>query len=345
MAYHDIVVVGASAGGVEALSQFVETLPADLQAVVLVVLHVSPHGTSYLPSILSRAGSLPATHPTDGQPIEKGKIFIAPPDHHMLVKDGHISLARGPRENGHRPAVDPLFRSAARSYGERVIGIILSGTLDDGTAGLMAVKLRGGIAVVQDPETATYPGMPRSAVENVRVDHVVPLSQIAPLVAHYAINNPGTVLPLSPSDPAEPATDAARLDESVLVDEKSGHPSVFACPECGGALWEINEGGLVRFRCRTGHAFSAQTLLAEQVESLEEALWVALRALEEQAELAERLAERAKQHGHRHGRAHFMKQAQEAKERASLIRRVLLHGKVDPESSGESAKDRPTEET
>ncbi|MCC7206462.1 MAG: chemotaxis protein CheB [Anaerolineae bacterium] len=328
MAYHDIVVVGASAGGVEALSQFVQELPSDLQAAVLVVLHVSPHGTSYLPSILSRAGALPATHPTDGQPVEKGNIYIAPPDHHMLVRDGHIALARGPRENGHRPAVDPLFRSAARAYGPRVIGIILSGTLDDGTAGLMAVKLRGGIAVVQDPESAAYPGMPRSALENVQVDHVVPLNHIASLVARYAVPNPGNIASTSLPAPPEPTISGdAELEANVLDDDKRGQPSVFACPECGGALWEINEGGLVRFRCRTGHAFSAQTLLAEQVESLEEALWVALRALEEQSELASRLAERALQHGHRHGRAHFLRQAQEAKERAAVIRRVLLHGK------------------
>jgi two-component system chemotaxis response regulator CheB len=171
----------------------------------------------------------------------------------------------------------------------------------------------------------------------------VPLGQIAPLVAQYAHNNPGNTPPPEP-EPPDPEDDAAELEleESVLADDKRGHPSVFACPECGGALWEINDGGLVRFRCRTGHAFSAQTLLAEQVESLEEALWVALRALEEQAELAERLAERALQRGHRHGRAHFMKQAEEAKERAGLIRRVLLHGRASADSSGSTAKSEET---
>jgi two-component system, chemotaxis family, protein-glutamate methylesterase/glutaminase len=171
---HDIVVVGASAGGVEALIRLVASVPAQLPAAVFVVLHVPPSGTSALPDILGRSGPLPAGHVKDGEPIEHGRIYVAPPDHHLLLRPGHVHLARGPRENGHRPAVDPLFRSAAREYATRVVGMVLSGALDDGTAGLVASRARGGLAVVQDPADALYSGMPVNALHHVAVDHVLP---------------------------------------------------------------------------------------------------------------------------------------------------------------------------
>src|SRR5262245_27288904 len=178
---HDIIVVGASAGGVEALTQLVRALPADLPASVFVVLHVPAQSPSVLPTILSRVSPLPAVHPEDGEAIQPGRIYVAPPDRHLLVKRGHVRLARGPRENSNRPAVDPLFRTAGRAYGRRVVGVVLSGVLDDGTAGLAAVKMRGGVAVVQGPDEALYPGMPRNAAENVAVDYCLPVGQIAAL--------------------------------------------------------------------------------------------------------------------------------------------------------------------
>jgi two-component system chemotaxis response regulator CheB len=184
---HDIIVVAASAGGVETLCKLASGLPPDLPAAVFVVLHIPPHATSFLPSILSRAGPLPAAHPNDGQAIEHGRIYVAPPDSHLLVKRGHIHLGHGPRENGHRPAADPLFRTAARAYGPRVVGVVLSGNLDDGTAGLLAVKVRGGVAIVQDPSEALYSGMPASASENVAVDWVLPVSEMAALLARLAL--------------------------------------------------------------------------------------------------------------------------------------------------------------
>jgi two-component system chemotaxis response regulator CheB len=186
VAKRDILVVGASAGGIEALKAVCGSLPADLSAAVFVAVHLAASGPDLLPGILTRAGPLPAIHPEDLQPIEPRRIHVAPPDHHLLVKDGYVRVVRGPRENGHRPAVDPLFRSAAVAYGPRVIGVVLTGALDDGTAGLAAIKSRGGLAVVQDPLEARYPSMPQNAIRNVRVDHRARLAEMGPLLARLA---------------------------------------------------------------------------------------------------------------------------------------------------------------
>lgn len=327
---HDLIVIGTSAGGVEALTQLVKDLPADLPAAILVVLHVPAHGTSVLPLILSRNGPLKATHARDGEPLLAGHIYIAPPDHHLLVRPEHIHLARGPRENGHRPAIDPLFRTAARTYGNRVIGVVLSGVLDDGTAGLLAIKRRGGIAVAQDPDDAMYPGMPRSAMENVDCDHIVPLKDLAPLLVRLAhepvVESANQPIP----EDMEREADMAELEPDVLHgDDKYGVPSVWACPDCGGTLWELHEGDIIRFRCRVGHAFSAETLLAEQSDQLEDAFWVALRALEESAALSRRLSERARSRGNDRTAERFEDQAQAAIERADIVRKVLLNGSLD----------------
>jgi two-component system chemotaxis response regulator CheB len=327
---HDIIAIGASAGGVEALTKLVKNLPSDLPAAVFVVLHVPSHGTSVLPQILNRAGSLKAAHARDGEAIEYGRIYVAPPNHHLLVKRGKIRLTRGPRENGHRPAVDPLFRTAARAYGRRSVGVVLSGSLDDGTAGLMAVKSRDGVAVVQDPEEALFSGMPSSAIENVAVDYILPLSDIGAILIKLAYDKveEEEEKPVSPEMEIE--SDMAELELDALhKDDRPGNPAGFACPGCGGALWELNEGNLLRFRCRTGHAYSPKTLLAEQSESLEEALWVALRALEESSALGHRMAKRARDRNHTTSAARFEEQAQEALQRATLIRDVLMKGELE----------------
>jgi two-component system chemotaxis response regulator CheB len=187
---HDIIVIGFSAGGVDALVRLVQGLPSNLPAALFVVHHFPASAVSVLPSILSRAGALPATHATDREPIECGRIYVAPPDRHLLLNNGRILVTRGPRENGHRPAIDPLFRTAAKAHGSRVIGVLLSGTMDDGTAGLMAIKRSGGMVVVQDPRDALYGGMPASAIEQVEVDHIVPASDLAPLLIRL-VNEPG----------------------------------------------------------------------------------------------------------------------------------------------------------
>ncbi len=330
MANHDIIVIGASAGGVEALKEIVAGFPNDLPAAVLVVLHVSPHGTSVLPAILSRAGVLPAVHAADGQLLELGKIYVAPPDHHLLVTNGYAALSRGPRENGHRPAVDPLFRTAARRYGARVIGVVLSGVLDDGTAGLLAIKARGGICVCQDPEDAMYRAMPQNAIETVGVDHTAPAATMADLLTRLAN------LPVETGQ--APVSEDMELESDIAEGEPAqplGVPSGFVCPECGGTLWEIHEQDMIRFRCRVGHAYSPQTLMAHQSDALEEAFWAALRALEERAALATRMASRAVQNNHQHIAARYREEAAEAEQRADLIRSVLLNTTADKEEPDE----------
>jgi len=328
---HDTIVIGASAGGVEALSQLVSLLPPDLPAAVFVVLHIPPQGHSVLPNILNRAiakrqkqSSLKAIHPQDGEQIEYGKIYVALPNLHLLVKRGSISLARGPKENSHRPAVDPLFRTAARAYGQRVVGVVLSGTLDDGTAGLMAVKQQGGMAIVQDPEEAMYEGMPRSAIENVEVDRILPVADIAALLAELA-NQPVAAVTAAVSDDMEIEADMAELELNAMQNpNRPGTPSPYACPDCGGVLWQLDEGRLMRFRCRTGHAYSTDSLVAAQSKQLEDALWNALRALEEKAALTERMANRSRDLQQAYSSRRFTEQAQAARQRATLVRQLIL---------------------
>jgi two-component system chemotaxis response regulator CheB len=341
----DIIVVGASAGGVEALVQLVGVLPANLPAAVFVVLHVPPHGTSVLPNILRRKGPLPADHARDGEPIQNGRIYIAPPDFHMLVRNGSVRLARGPTENSHRPAIDPLFRTAARRYGRRVVGVVLSGVLDDGTAGLISIKQQGGLAVVQDPGDALYPGMPQNAIENVAVDHALPVDEIGPFLARFATEP----LPTPPVPAVTPEmeleTDMAELELDAMQDlDRPGVPSGFACPDCGGALWELHDGDLVRYRCRVGHAWSPDSLLARQSDGLEAALWSALRALEERAALATKMAERADQRGYDLVASKFREQIGEAEGHARVIRNVLLSKRgSDTESTSAVTGEEPRE--
>ncbi|MBV8232685.1 MAG: chemotaxis protein CheB [Planctomycetaceae bacterium] len=335
MANHEIIVIGASAGGVEALAALVQGLPADLPASLFVVLHLGPHSASVLPQILSQKGTLPARHARDGEAIEPGRIYVASPDRHLLVRHGRVRVSLGPKENSLRPAADPLFRSAAQAYGRRVVGVVLSGTLDDGTAGLQAIKSRGGVTIVQDPRDALFAGMPRSALEGVTIDHCLPITEIAPLLVRLAYEpvKGGGEQPMS--DEYEKEAEIAEFDLAVIQDDaqRPGVPSGFACPDCGGALWELHEGELIRYRCRVGHAWSPSSLLAEQSEALESALWTALRALEERAALSERVAERFALRGHTRPTERFREQAAESRRRAALIRQVLLNGEPEAETA------------
>ncbi|MDY6900927.1 MAG: chemotaxis protein CheB [Cyanobacteriota bacterium] len=329
----DIIVIGTSAGGVEALSYLVKHLPSNLNASLMVVLHVPTHATSVLPRILNRAETLVALHPQNNEEIVTGRIYVAPPDYHLLVKPGYVSLVRGPRENNHRPAIDPLFRSAARAYGGQVIGVLLTGVLDDGTAGLQAVKIRGGTAIVQSPEDAVYAGMPRSAIENVNdIDYILPLSEI-PQVLIELVNTPVEAKAENAvSHQMEIETDLADMNmESLSNNDRAGKPSTFGCPDCGGTLWELEQENLLRFRCRIGHAYSLENLLAKQSDALEDALWFALRALEEKASLSKRMAKRMRDRNQDLAANRLEEQAQDSLARANVIRETLLGGNANTE--------------
>ncbi|HEY4574512.1 MAG TPA: chemotaxis protein CheB, partial [Thermoanaerobaculia bacterium] len=310
---HDVVVIGASAGGVQALSEVMDGLPPNLPAAVFVVLHVAPHGHSALPAILSRLGCLPASHPVDGEEIQPGRVYVAPPDRHLEIEGSHVQLSRKASENGHRPAVDVLFRTAARSFGPRVVGVVLTGNLDDGTAGLAAIKRCGGKAVVQDPREADYPSMPESAIANVAVDHVLPLGDVAAMIRRLVYEPP------APADyrQEEPDPMSERDDEDGSL---TGDPSGLTCPACGGALFEKPGESPVHFRCRTGHAYSPESLAASQTETLDAALWAALRSLEETAALARRMEKRARGRDHPAAGQRYQQRARDADQHAALLR-------------------------
>jgi two-component system, chemotaxis family, protein-glutamate methylesterase/glutaminase len=331
MAVRDIVVVGASAGGLEAVTEMVRNLPPDYSGSLFVVIHFPSFVTSTLPRILSRASPLPARHAVHGEPIEPGRIYVASPDCHLQLSDGRVRLTRGPKENGSRPAVDPLFRSAAHNYGPRVVGIVLSGNLNDGTAGLLAIKQAGGIAVVQSLKTALYQGMPQSALEHVTTDYVVAPAEMGAILSQLARQ------PVQSREVTTMSEDVAPdgIDEFGLADRhtQAGVPSTMSCPECHGVLWEVKDQKLVHFRCRVGHAYSAETLLAHQAENLEAALWTALRALEEHSALSKRLATRANSRGLSHSASSFTEQAMDAEHHASVIRNVLHNGIRAPDTT------------
>jgi two-component system chemotaxis response regulator CheB len=325
----DIVVVGASAGGVEALRTLAAGLPADFPAAVFVVLHVPPT-SSVLPAILTRAGKLPAEHARNGQPVEHGRIYIAPPDYHLLLEDDVTRLERGPRENGARPAIDPLFRTAAMRYGPRVTGVILSGSLDDGVSGVGAVKRLGGAVVVQDPADALYPTMARGAIESGLADHVVPVAAIPELLVELATTQVASQRAKSTGMDADPT----QLDPETITAENraKGELSGFVCPECKGPLWELRDGKVVKLRCRVGHTFTEEALEREQAIALEGAMWTALTALVEKGDFSRRLAERFRRGGHVETARRYEGQAQNAVEQANLIRTALRNLAVTPEA-------------
>jgi two-component system chemotaxis response regulator CheB len=322
MPNRDVVVVGASAGGIEALQEMLGGLPGDLPAAVLVVLHIPPTGGRSLPAILGRATELDVKAADDGEPLEQGRVYVCVGDKHLLVAEGRVHVRLGPRENGHRPAVDPLFRSAARFYGSRVIGVVLSGTLSDGTAGLHAVKRRGGVAVVQDPEDAMYDGMPASAIEYVRADFVLPAKELGPLLTRL-VNEPAGPETEDPTEVMRREVALMEAGDQVLQSDHPGRPSPWPCPDCNGVLWQIEDGPLLRFRCRVGHAWTADALLEVQGDEVEAALWTALRALEDRAALSRALAERAERDGRRISAGRFRGEVHDIGRSLDVLRRLL----------------------
>ena len=320
----DIIVIGASAGGVDALRVLTAALPEDLSVSLFIVVHTSPDAPGLLADIFTHSGRLPATYATDRERIEKGRIYVAPPDHHLLIEPNRLRLTRGPKENRFRPAVDPLFRSAAQTYGPRVVGVILTGYMDDGTAGLWTVKQLGGTAVVQDPASALVPFMPQNAVTHVKVDYCLPLEEIAPLLVRLTTEaaEGDYQVPKEVEIEVNIAKEQKALDAGVL---QLGEPSNYACPECHGVLLQMKEGTLFRFRCHTGHAYSVESLLADITEKMDDALWNSIRAFEEGELFMRHMAEHL-DHGENSPSAEsFLERADDTKRRASLMRQASVN--------------------
>ena len=324
MAHRDIVVMGASAGGVEGFREVVRALLPGFPGSVFIVLHISAEAPSHMPAILGRATDLPVAQARDHAPIEPGHIYIAPPDHHLILHRGFMRVVRGPRENRHRPAIDPLFRSAARSYGPRVVGVLLSGLMDDGTSGLQMIRARGGVSIVQDPDEAEFSKMPQNAVEYAKPDWVLPVGEIGPLLTQLITETVAEKAENAAPGGVEQEVEIAEMDMDAIETEKKGAPSGFSCPECQGVLWEIKEGELVRFRCRVGHAYSAESLVIAKSEALEAALWGALRALEESAAISHRMADRARKNGQGFVEARVAEDAMEKEAQARMVREMLV---------------------
>jgi two-component system chemotaxis response regulator CheB len=328
MTRRDVVVVAASAGGIEALKAVLGGVPADLDAAVFVVLHMAARGGSALPAILDRAGPLNAVAAVEGEPLRAGRVYVCVADRHLLLHDGHVMVRGGPRENGYRPAADPLFRSAARYFGERVIGVVLSGSLSDGSAGLSAVRRQGGVGIVQDPDDAVYPDMPRHAIE-AGADHVVPAAEIGPLLGRLVKEPPSPNGDRPSSDMIE---EVAIMEDGPpgVGNDHPGRPSQWPCPDCNGVLWAVDDPDVLRFRCRVGHAWTGESLLEQQDTNVENALWMALRTLEDRAELSRTLAQRAGNFNRPISARRFQSEADEIGANISVLRRLLVGDSSEP---------------
>ncbi|MEZ0612241.1 chemotaxis protein CheB [Fibrella sp. WM1] len=326
MKKRNIIVVGASAGGIEAFQQLMGGLPPDLDAAIFIVWHMAPTVRGVLPQLLSRFTTIPIAHAYDSEPVQMGRIYVAPPDHHLLIENSHIRVTHGPKENRFRPAIDPLFRSAAYTYRNRVMGVLLSGALDDGTAGLWAIKHYGGLALVQDPQEALVSAMPENAIRQVTIDFILPVAQLATQLVQLA-GEDVPELPLISVEENKRIKTEIRIaaDETALGLNLSecGQPSHYACPECHGVLTQIKEGPLARFRCHTGHAYSADTLLAAITEQIEDSLYGAIRGVDESVILLNRLGDQLAEANQPKQAGLYFQKAQEALQRGELIRQAI----------------------
>src|SRR3954451_551930 len=318
----DIIVIGGSAGAMAAIQEILRSLTTDLPATLFIALHTAENSPKLLADIFSKSTPLPVRYPHDREPIELGTVYGAVPDRLLFVKPGEIRLVRGPKENNFRPAVDPLFRSAAQAYGERVIGVVLSGGLDDGTHGILQIKRRGGTAIAQSPDDAAEPSMPRSAIERVGVDYILPAAEIGLMLNKLVAPDSESPAPVGVDVPdlAEGLPSGLRLGSAVVPS------SPFICPHCNGALWEHREGNLLRYRCHMGHGFTADTLSLLQSDSVEQALWVAIRSLEEQAQLQLRLADQTSHNAGFSMRERFIAKAADCQHTADLLRSLVVGG-------------------
>jgi two-component system chemotaxis response regulator CheB len=289
-------------------------------------MHTAPDSPGVLAQILDRSGPLPAANAANRERIRPGRVYVAPPDNHLLLEPGLMRLTHGPKENRFRPSIDPLFRSAAQVFGPRVVGVVLTGGLDDGTSGLWAVKRLGGAAVVQNPEEAFMPSMPLSALSQVEVDYTLPLAEIAPLLVRLASTSVaeqgGYEVPEELNIEVGIAKEDRALGNEIF---KLGTPSIFACPECHGTLLQLKENGRTRYRCHTGHAFSADSLLAEITAHVESSLWSAIRAIDESVMLLRHMAEHVGAEENAAATAEqFLEKAKEAERRSEVVRRAVF---------------------
>jgi len=323
MQIRDIVVIGASAGGIEALIQLCGGLPADLPAAVLIVQHTSPTGPSLLARLLGRVSAMPVIAAVENEPVRPGRIYVSVPDRHLLLREGRLLVRRGPYENRTRPAADALFRSAAVAYGSRVIGVVLTGSLDDGTDGLIAIKRGGGTCVVQAPEDAAWPSMPLHALRRDHVDHSVALADLPALLTRLVALQAGPSHELPEPIRIE---DRIAAEESPMVShefEPPGHPSPLSCPSCGGVLNEIADEDTVRYRCQIGHAFTALGLGCAQAEEVEHGLQIAIRTHRERLTLFQRMRDAAQQRGQPHAATRWATAATEAEQLARAMEQAL----------------------
>lgn len=325
--HRDIIVIGGSSGSIEPVKTMVKGLPTDFPASIFIVHHVSPDHDSYLGEILTRQGNLPAAMAVHGEAIRPGRIYVARPDYHLIIEQGYVRLWRGPKENHSRPSINPTFRSAAKAYGSRVIGIILSGFLDDGTAGLIAVKVKGGLAVVQDPEDADHNDMPRSALRYIEADYVVPAARIAPLLVELTREDIAKTGATAMGEPADKHSLQVKQDIAAIeTGQKTNALTMIVCPDCGGPMWEFRDKEFKHFQCRVGHKFSPESILANHAETLERALWVAVRTLEERSSLTREMANVARHTSSEQVTQKFESESEEAARNAEIIRHMLING-------------------
>ncbi|QKG54125.1 chemotaxis protein CheB [Hymenobacter sp. BRD67] len=332
-----LIVIGTSAGGMPALTQLVAQLPATLPAAVLVVQHLAPDSTAeVLVNRLSKHTALHCHLAVNGAALEAGHLYLAPPDRHLLVKNDHLLVTKGPRENSYRPAADALFRSAAVEFDSHTIGVVLTGMLHDGTAGLDFIKRCGGTAVVQDPADAEFSSMPESALRNVAVDYVVPLDAMGALLTNLVSSSgspsSATMATVIPPDLKLEAAIAERVVGTTEQVTQLGHQVPLTCPDCGGSLWELRQGSVLRYRCHTGHAFTADALAESSQHALEETMWVALRMMEERKNLLASIAG----HGDSYLSIQQAERVEEMKRHINRLREFMLNGteRVEPPVSG-----------
>ncbi len=321
---HDIIVIGASAGGLETLARLLSQLPANFPATLFIVNHIAPTlNATVLIDAISKKCKLPCKFPYHGEKVLPGYVYLAPPDFHMLVSNEQILVTHGPHENRSRPAIDPLFRSAAVSYGSRVIGIILSGLLDDGTAGLSAVRRCGGLSIIQLPQDASHPDMPMNALSRVGGDYCVSVAEMGELLQQL-VNVPVNGAMTPPADLVKEAKISERFHTHIDVVQQLGNRSPYSCPDCGGSLFEMTHDQLGRFRCHAGHSYSAEILFRHQAEKLEETLWVALRMLEERRYMLQQLANREEKQGRTKLSSRHSERSQEIDIHIERLRDILF---------------------